>query len=299
MQTPEGSQLNPAAYESGSILSLIRSLYSSEPLQARAPLLEVPAPAAVVSATAASASSCLDPVHDSRQLGQAISNSLSSSSSQPCSQKSEVPDASPSSHDVPLSGVVACSQGDNNTEDAGYITMIHQEELLGGGDAVLPEISSRDGGPFSLSGSIGGDGFSRGLDADPLPYSTATQTPAAESHAHGTSGSTDKVEESAGQQKEQQQQEEEEEAQAELSMQQEQSIARLQLVEERLAERSQLQEELSQYVQAVKDRVDEAGDKLVELPSGYMVMVEQMLQEARAQSEALLGWDGPRRQVFP
>jgi hypothetical protein len=291
LQTPEGSQLlDPAAYENGSVLTLIQSLYASEPR-----------PASVVLATLLK-SHLMDPsssnpglMVESEQRQQDTHNSYqdstSSSSDHRTSQGVEVEEPSATSDDYYLPAALECALKDCTAKDA--TATQHQTHDLR--DKRPPESScSRIGEVLESTGPAVTDVVVGSLEADPSLSTTAAAPVGPADDIAGTSGMAGMAERLAAMHEQ-----EEEDVQSDLGVQQEQSMARLQQVEERLAGRSQLQDELSQYVEGVKERLDEAGDKLVELPPGYMLMVEQMLQEARAHSEALFGWDGPRRQVYP
>lgn len=69
----------------------------------------------------------------------------------------------------------------------------------------------------------------------------------------------------------------------------------LERLEVLMTERQALQQQLSQYVSDLKTRTGEDGDRLVELPRNYLVMVEQMFRDKRSEYTTLQGWGGPRK----
>jgi len=66
-------------------------------------------------------------------------------------------------------------------------------------------------------------------------------------------------------------------------------------VDAMLEEQERRRSELGDYMKELQSRLDEEGDKLIEMPSNYLAMVESLIRQQRAVYTTLQGWLGPRR----
>ncbi|GFH06501.1 uncharacterized protein HaLaN_01146, partial [Haematococcus lacustris] len=72
------------------------------------------------------------------------------------------------------------------------------------------------------------------------------------------------------------------------------------VINQAMEEQQQRCSELGEYMDQIRSKLGEDGEKLVHLPSDYLAQVEQLLMARRNEYSALQGWLGPRRfQALP